>query len=479
MGNLCGKESKPKNPADLAIFQGGIETTPVSTENKKQQHGTSVREPAGVNTWNFAIESVPYNDPQAKTVPYDQLEYAGATINAYIDAEKLTDVRSSIYWDTVVYPDENHRNPIKIQNGIRVISWIIQAPLLALGANTEVGFMGYSNPAMNSYSSEEVAAAEFLNKLWTHKNAREILNEFTDQQNVPKLLKEKLISDVKGQDKGTLEEELKKVMTETDDVQQRMPAMLALIRHERARYFELWNCLEEEWSLERFLALFVEARNDNEKQKRVSSNFGFALATNIRKQVERYNARKGKVNQTVNKRRLVFVVGGNSLDRSEYDVIKNILKNEVKGGGDEFSVVVIEVIDGDKSESTNRQQELDDANEGLADMYEYLPVNINKLFKKAPGGLLVAKIHGSHHKNLDKKTGKKDAFYGNNDVFGFENQGTLFLPTIAYVRDKWGTETKGGVFDQVRTVTSESATNAPVTVPALDLISLGNRKAVV
>jgi hypothetical protein len=76
-----------------------------------------------------------------------------------------------------------------------------------------------------------------------------------------------------------------------------------------------------------------------------------------------------------------------------------------------ISVVVIEVIDGDKSESTSRQQELDDANHGLADMYEYIPVNINRLLKRGPGGLLVAKIHGSHHKNLDNRTGKK-ALYG-------------------------------------------------------------------
>ncbi|KAH8585349.1 hypothetical protein B0O99DRAFT_647183 [Bisporella sp. PMI_857] len=273
------------------------------------------------------------------------------------------------------------------------------------------------------------------------ENARDILNEFADQRKVPDLLKKKL-TDVEGKEKGTLEEELKKIMTETANVHQRMLTMLALIRHEKAKYFELWNCPEEDWSLKKFLALFLEARGDNEKQKRVSSNFSFALATNIRRQVQRYNARKGNINQTVNKRRLVFIVGGNSPDRSEYDVIKGIIKNEVKDGGDEFSVVVIEVIDGDKSESTSRQQELDDANKGLADMYEYIPVNINKLFMGGPGGLLVAKIYGSHNKSLDNKTAKRDAFYGNNDVFGFAKEGTLFLPTIAYIRDKWETDTK-------------------------------------
>jgi hypothetical protein len=318
--------------------------------------------------------------------------------------------------------------------------------------------MGYSNPSMESYSPAEISAAEFLNNLWAQKNARDILNEFTDQKKVPDLLKRKLI-DVEGKEKGTLEEELKKIMTKTTDVHQRMPSMLALIRYERANYFELWNCLEEAWSLEISLSLFLEARNDNEKQKKVSSNFSFALATNIRKQVQRYNSRKGNINQTVNKRRLVFIVGGNSLDRSEYDVIKGIIKREVKDGGDEFSVVVIEVIDGDKSESTSRQQGLDDANEGLADMYEYIPVNINKLLKHGPGGLLIAKIHGSHNKNLDKRTGKRDAFYGNNDVFDFVKQSTLFLPTVAYIRDKWETYIKGGVFDQGGT--------APAMMPAL------------
>lgn len=291
--------------------------------------------------------------------------------------------------------------------------------------------------------------------------------EEQDKGTLEEQLKTKLNLDVKVQEKGTLEEELKKIMTNTPDVQQRMPAMLALIRYERARYFELWNCLEEEWSLEKFLTLFLEARDDNEKQKRVSSNFSFALATNIRKQVQRYNARKDNINQTVNKRRLVFIVGGNSLDRSEYDVIKGIIKKEVKDGGDQFSVVVIEVIDGDKSESTSRQQELDDANKGLADMYEYIPVNINKLLKHGPSGLLVAKIHGSHNKSLDNRTAKRDAFYGNNDVFGFAKQGTLFLPTIAYIRDKWETDTKGGVFDQVGTVPNEAITDKPVTGAAL------------
>ncbi|KAH6667138.1 hypothetical protein B0J14DRAFT_567649 [Halenospora varia] len=358
MGNLCGKESKAEERPDLAKFQGGIDT-PVPTESRKHHDKTPVGEPARASTWDFKLASAPYDDPQAKTIPYEQLEYTGTIIEAYKEAEKLTDVRSSIYWDTVVYPDENHRNPIKIQNGIRLLDWIIQAPLQALGANNELGFMGYSNPSMDSYSSEE-------------KNARDILNEFADQGKVPDLLKKKLM-DVEGKEKGTLEEELRKIMTETADVHQRMPTMLALIRHERSKYFELWNCLEEDWSLEKFLSLFLEARGDNEKQKRVSSNFSFALATNIRKQVQRYNARKGNINQTVNKRRLVFIVGGNSLDRSEYDVIKGIIKKEVKDGGDEFSVVVIEVIDGDKSESTGRQQGLDDANEGLADMYEYIP----------------------------------------------------------------------------------------------------------
>jgi hypothetical protein len=127
MGNLCGKESNSDERTDLATFQGGIDTT-LPTKKKKQQYSTSVAEPARVNTWNFAIASAPYYDPQAKTTPYDLLEYSGAIIDAYRGAETLTDIRSSINWDTVVYPDENHRNPIKIQNGIRLLNWIIQAP---------------------------------------------------------------------------------------------------------------------------------------------------------------------------------------------------------------------------------------------------------------------------------------------------------------------------------------------------------------
>jgi hypothetical protein len=137
-----------------------------------------------------------------------------------------------------------------------------------------------------------------------------------------------------------------------------MVKMMALIRNERAKYYELWDCTEREWCLEIFLKVFSEAVSNNEKQHAITSNFTYALARGIKKVIEMYGDRNpggdAVGNVDISKSRLIYIVGENTLDRSLFELIRRLVK-PIKDGGDEYLIVVIEIINGDKSELSHRQ----------------------------------------------------------------------------------------------------------------------------
>ena len=138
-------------------------------------------------------------------------------------------------------------------------------------------------------------------------------------------------------------------------------------------------------------------------------------------------------NLNIPKRRLIPIESGNNLDLSSFKQIEGLLK-DVKNEGGEFSVVEIEIMSRDVSDSSASHKKLEDINKDKANIYEYILLNINRLLRWGASGLWIVKILGSYDKVVDRKSSAGDGLYGREKTFGNK----IKLPTVNEFRKRLG-----------------------------------------
>lgn len=245
--------------------------------------------------------------------------------------------------------------------------------------------MDYINPNPRSATDKEKVAAEFLGELFLAEDVKDIMDKINSQDNVPALLRERKFPT-----------QIKDIMNDqTISLNDRHSHMLALIRESKAPLMEPWKV--KDMSLEQLRTHYRSAVKYISQQPQVISSLNLTLIGLIRQQIKSHQARSQDMTGTINRQKVIVITSSTISDTGYRQLAQEIGK--VEGGDTEYSIPTIHLRERTIEQSKKLHQKLNDKNIEGKYIYDYIPVDVNRLLEVGPSPVLLGKMLFSHMKS--------------------------------------------------------------------------------
>lgn len=411
MGACWSKSERETNPPARTVQGASDHIDGIS--NNSQKLLNTAREGKDYIGYQFSQDEPPTTSPPAYDLSGQILRHFPEAITMEPSLRRLAE------WEYRIIIDERSRDPLIVRNGILLLGWIVIVLLQAFEASATLGFTTYMNPEMTSFSEEEQQAAMELNKLFHMETAAAIQQRLETSVLPVKLLQ------------NQLKEKLNQIMADpTIKPTQRYPRLLGVIRDMKLDFSDPWRV--EDLSFTNFSKVFSEAIEENKKQPRVLSNLSFNIIRAVQELRKETEDRKNDMTSSIAPKKIIIITG-TKLAKSESQKIQRELKQTTEGAS-ECSLEILHLYD-HPSAVDGHQENLDNANEGDADIYDYTAIDAEKLLKYGPSGSLLVKATCSHKRAVDKM--KRKDFFGD-QAFDYSGDSKIHMPDKTQVRKAMG-----------------------------------------
>jgi len=347
---------------------------------------------------------------------------ANVILRVLAEANQIFNLDDLKHLETKIIIDDNHRTDEASRDVIKLLGWVLTLVLKAHGAMGSIYMMSYTNPQRPDSNEDERALGVFLETIFKKASAYEI-HSAINAWDAPKLVRSNCIS----LDKGTLVAEASIAMESEGQRKDRLTKLLSLVREAIIRQAEPFDI--EDLTFDSFSENLRKAIYENSQQTYVLSSLTSWLVRELYWLIGR--AEEKNKNPDVKSGKVIFLTTSPT-GHSDKHRIKTV-QSKIRGGANDFSLVVVHLVPKDDHESARHQRELDDFKNGDRDMWEYIQLRVPDVMRLFVSGKVVAKILGSHNATIDNMKLKDDEKYGSTEVRDL--QGKIHLPTSQMLRE--------------------------------------------